>query len=177
MAKLSKKQAQFCQEYVIDLNATQAAIRAGYSEKTAQVQSSRLLLNVMVKNRIAALIDERNQRNQVDADYVLQRLVAIDQMDVIDIMNDAGDLKPVREWPEIWRSALSGLDIVAMAGSDDTTTLLKKIRWPDKLKNLELLGRHTNVQAFKDKIDVSGEVNLVERILAARKRARPDSEP
>ena len=70
MAKLSKEQAQFCQEYVIDLNATQAAIRAGYSEKTAQVQSSRLLLNVMVKNRIAELIDERNERNQVDADYV-----------------------------------------------------------------------------------------------------------
>ncbi|WP_336285472.1 terminase small subunit [Citrobacter arsenatis] len=172
MAKLSKKQAQFCLEYILDLNGTQAAIRAGYSPRTAQEQSSRLLLNVMVKNQIAELVDARNERNKIDADYVLKRLVAIDQMDVIDILTDSGNLKPVSDWPEIWRSTLSGLEIIALAGGEDSEATLKKIRWPDKLKNLELLGRHVDVQAFKDRVEHTGEVGFVERILAARKRAR-----
>lgn len=59
-----------------------------------------------------------------------------------------------------------------MAGGEETETILKKIKWPDKLKNLELLGRHVDVQAFKDKVEHTGEVALVDRIVAARKRAR-----
>lgn len=151
---LNDKQEMFCREYLIDLNATQAAIRAGYSEKTANAQASRLLVNVNIQNRIKKLKSNRNERVEVDADYVLKRLVEIDQMDVLDILNESGDLKPVRDWPKTWRTTLSGLDVMSIStGEEGTDALLKKIKWPDKVKNLELLGKHVKVQAFKEQIE------------------------
>jgi phage terminase small subunit len=72
--ELKDKQEQFCQEYLIDLNATQAAIRAGYSKRAATVQGSRLLTNANVASRIAELQAERSQRTGIEADYVLQGL-------------------------------------------------------------------------------------------------------
>ena len=150
MTKLTDKQELFCREYLIDLNATQAAIRAGYKESSAQEQSSRLLSNVMVQGYIMELKQQRNDRNKIDADYVLKRLVEIDQMDILDILAPSGDFLPIKEWPRTWRTTLSGLDI-AIIGSGDTEAIMKKIKWPDKTKNLELLGKHVSVQAFKEK--------------------------
>lgn len=74
MAKLTAKQELFCQEYIIDLNATQAAIRAGYSEKTASAQASRLLNNVNITARVKELKDERAEKLELDAYWVLKRL-------------------------------------------------------------------------------------------------------
>ncbi|KPD01959.1 terminase small subunit [Moellerella wisconsensis] len=151
---LNDKQEMFCREYLIDLNATQAAIRAGYSEKTANAQSSRLLINVNIQNRIQELKLNRNERIEIDSDYVLKRLVEIDQMDVLDILTETGDLKPVKSWPKSWRTTLSGLDVMVMSSSEEgSEALLKKIKWPDKVKNLELLGKHVRVQAFKEQIE------------------------
>lgn len=149
MAKLTDKQELFAREFIVDLNATQAAIRAGYSAKTAQEQSSRLLSNVMVQARIGELKADRNEQVGVDAAYVLRRLTEIDQMDVLDILLANGELKPIKDWPKVWRTTLSGMDVVEMA-SADSSALLKKIKWPDKVKNLELLGKHVTVQAFKE---------------------------
>lgn len=162
MARLTDKQELFCREYLIDLNATQAAIRAGYKERTAQEQSSRLLSNVMVQAHIQALKEDRNKRNNIDADYVLQRLVEIDQMDVADILNDDMSIKPLSEWSLAWRRTLQGVDIVYLSSTKDTETLVKKIKWPDKIKNLELLGKHVEVQAFKEKTETT--VNIVDEI-------------
>ncbi|MCX8597670.1 MULTISPECIES: terminase small subunit [unclassified Gilliamella] len=163
MTKLTDKQELFCREYLIDLNATQAAIRAGYKETTAQEQGSRLLSNVMVQSYILELKQQRNERNKINADYVLKRLTEIDQMDVVDILNDNGDLLPIKEWPKVWRTTLSGLDIAIM-GSGDTEAIMKKIKWPDKVKNLELLGKHVDVQAFKEKTETT--VNVVDEVSA-----------
>lgn len=163
MTKLTDKQELFCREYLIDLNATQAAIRAGYKESTAQEQSSRLLSNVMVQSYILELKQQRNERNKIDADYVLKRLTEIDQMDVADILNHNGDLLPIKEWPKVWRTTLSGLDIAIM-GSGDTEAIMKKIKWPDKVKNLELLGKHVDVQAFKEKTETT--INVVDEVSA-----------
>lgn len=148
---LTDKQEAFCREYLIDLNATQAAIRAGYSEKTAHEQASRLLAHVNVKKRIQVLMEARKKRIEVNADYVLKRLVDIDQMDVVDILNESGDLKPIKAWPKVWRTTLSGLDIAAIR-LEGAEALLKKIKWPDKIKNLELLGKHIAVQAFREQV-------------------------
>ncbi|MCX7132283.1 terminase small subunit [Aeromonas sp.] len=162
MAKLSDKQELFAREYLKDLNATQAAIRAGYSAKTAQMQSSRLLLNVMVQGRIAELKAARNEELKIDANYVLRRLVEIDEMDVLDIMTDEMNIKPVSQWPPVWRRYLTGFDLAEMfegRGDDrEMVGILKKIKWPDKVKNLELLGKHVSVQAFRDQVasEVSG---------------------
>lgn len=161
MAKLTDKQELFAREYLKDLNATQAAIRAGYSEKTARSQANRLLTNVDIENRIAELKSVRNEEVGIDAAYVLKRLVEIDQMDVLDILLANGELKPIKDWPKTWRTTLSGMDVTEMAG--DAAGLLKKIKWPDKVKNLELLGKHVDVQAFKENIktEQSGTLEVV----------------
>lgn len=74
---MTPKQAAFVDEYLIDLNATQAAIRAGYSEKTAQEQSSRLLSNVIVSQHIQKLMGEREKRVGRTADDVLRDIESV----------------------------------------------------------------------------------------------------
>lgn len=150
---LTDKQEMFCREYLIDLNATQAAIRAGYSDNTARKIGSENLTKPDIAQRIIDLKSERNERVEVNADYVLRRLVEIDEMDVLEILKDDGGLKMVHEWPKVWRTTLSGLDILTTVTNFDETTMeniLKKIKWPDKVKNLELLGKHISVMAFKE---------------------------
>ena len=164
---LTDKQEMFCREYLIDLNATQAAIRAGYSEKTANRTASENLSKPDVQNRIAELKVQRNEQVNIDAAYVLRRLVEIDEMDVLDIMTDDMSIKPVSQWPASWRRYLSGFDLADMfegKGEDrEMVGILKKIKWPDKVKNLELLGKHVTVQAFKDKTEISGGVTVETR--------------
>lgn len=172
MANLTPKQELFCHEYILDLNATQAAVRAGYSKKTANRISSRLLTKVDIQNRITELQVERNNRVQIDADYILNRLVEIDKMDALDIHNDDGSLKDMKDWPLVWRQFICGLDLAEMRNGDDEVmaVTIKKIKWPDKVKNLELLGRHVIVGAFKDKLEVSGNLELANKMKAARER-------
>jgi phage terminase small subunit len=161
---MTPKQQRFVEEYLIDLNGKQAAIRAGYSEPTAEVTASRLLSNVKVSAAVDEQRAKRAERTKIDADYVLNRLVEIDQMDVLDIMDDKMNLKPVHAWPPVWRRYLSGFDVAEMfegRGDDrEMVGILKKIKWPDKVKNLELLGKHVGVQAFKDKVEHSGGVTI-----------------
>lgn len=156
MAKLTDKQELFAREYLKDLNATQAAIRAGYSEKTAKEAGYENLTKPHVLELVAELKAQRVEQTGIDAAYVLRRLVEIDQMDVIDIMTDDMSIKPVSEWPASWRRYLSGFDLADMfegRGEDrEMIGILKKIKWPDKVKNLELLGKHVTVQAFKDNV-------------------------
>ncbi|MGJ0625299.1 terminase small subunit [Xenorhabdus bovienii] len=154
--KMTAKQKTFCREYLVDLNATQAAIRAGYSAKRA----SELGYQLMQKSHVVALIDElkqaRNTQLGIDAHYVLMRLVEIDQMDVADILKEDLSIKPLGQWPESWRRYLSGFNLAEMfegrGDERDMVGILKKIKWPDKVKNLELLGKHVSVQAFRDSV-------------------------
>ncbi|MCC8376700.1 terminase small subunit, partial [Photorhabdus kayaii] len=108
---LTGKQEMFCREYLVDLNATQAAIRAGYSDKTANRIGSENLTKLDIQKRISELKSDRNEVVKIDAEYVLKRLVEIDRMDVLDIIDDDGRLKAVSEWPVVWRTTLSGFDI------------------------------------------------------------------
>ena len=172
MANLTPKQELFCHEYILDLNATQASVRAGYSKKTANRISSRLLTKVDIQNRITELQVERNNRVQIDADYILKRLVEIDKMDALDIHNDDGSLKDMKDWPLVWRQFICGLELAEMRNGDDEVmaVTIKKIKWPDKVRNLELLGRHVIVGAFKDKLEVSGNLELANKMKAARER-------
>lgn len=160
--KLKAKHEVFCREFLVDLNATQAAIRAGYSPKRADVNGSILARQPAIKARINELKQERIDQLGIDANYVLMRLVEIDKLDVADILEDDLSVKPLSEWPEAWRRYLSGFNLAEMfegRGDDrEMTGILKKLKWPDKVKNLEMLGRHVAVQAFKDnvKTELSG---------------------
>jgi len=181
-------QEAYCQEYIKSPgNQTQAAINAGYSSKTAAKFASQNMRDERIQKRIAELMAERNKRLKVSADYVLNRLVEIDQMDVIDILNDDGGMKPIAEWPKVWRTSLSAMDIATIKTTqaslqkengeadlsvEDVEHILKKVKWPDKVKNLELIGKHVDVNAFKDRVEVSGTVTIADRMAAARKRLK-----
>ena len=149
MAKLTDKQKMFCLEYLIDLNATQAAIRAGYSVKTAKDIGCENLAKPNIQSRIQELKAERVKSIAIDAKYVLKRLVEIDSLDVMDILDDSGSMLAIKEWPKSWRTSISGIDIQEMMG-DDISTVIKKIKWPDKLRNLELLGKHVDIKAWEE---------------------------
>lgn len=158
-------------------NQTQAAINAGFSPKSAHVKASTMMRDERIQKRIAELMEERNKRLRVSADYVLLRLVEIDQMDVIDILDDEGGLKPISQWPKVWRTSISAVDInrIRMAMKDDEEDIestLQKIKWPDKVKNLELIGKHVDVNAFKERLEVTGTVTIADRMAAARRRLK-----
>lgn len=169
-------QEAYCQSYIkTPENQSQSAIDAGFSPNTAAVKASVMMRDERIQKRIAELMEERNKRMRVSADYVLMRLVEIDQMDVLDILNDDGSLKPIREWPKIWRTTLSGFDLsstIMNMNEDSIETILKKIKWPDKVKNLELIGKHVDVNAFKERLEVSGTVTIADRMAKARDRVK-----
>lgn len=175
---LTVMQEAYAQEYVkCPENQTQAAINAGFSPKSAHVKASAMMRDERIQKRIAELMEERNKRLRVSADYVLLRLVEIDQMDVIDILDDEGGLKPISQWPKVWRTSISAVDInrIRMAMKDDEEDIestLQKIKWPDKVKNLELIGKHVDVNAFKERLEVSGTVTIADRMAAARRRLK-----
>lgn len=129
MKQLTPKQELFCREYLKDLNATQAAIRAGYSEKTAQVQSSRLLSNVMVQQRVSELAAERNSRVGIDADYVLRQAVKLHErcMQEVEPITDRRGEEILDEGGK----TIFGFDAKGAAAA------------------LKLVGEHISVQAFK----------------------------
>ncbi|AZS50407.1 terminase small subunit [Entomomonas moraniae] len=159
MRKLTNKQKLFVKEYLIDLNASQAAIRAGYSKASANQIATELLGKTVVINAIQKAMDKRTERTKINADYVLNRLVEIDQLDVADILQDDGKLKPIQEWPKAWRQSITGIDVQELM-SGDIESLVKKIKWPDKLKNLELLGKHVAISAFNEKQEQPQELPI-----------------
>lgn len=175
---LTAMQEAYCHSYIkTPENQSQAAIDAGFSPNTAAVKASVMMRDERIQKRIAELMEERNKRNRVSADYVLMRLVEIDQMDVIDILDDEGGLKPISQWPKVWRTSISAVDInrIRMAMKDDEEDIestLQKIKWPDKVKNMELIGKHVDVNAFKERLEVSGTVTIADRMAAARRRVK-----
>lgn len=161
MAKLTPKQQRFVDEYLIDLNATQACIRAGYSEKTAEQMGYQLLQKTSVQTAIEQAMSERRQRAKINADYVLNRLVEIDQLDIADILDESGNFKPISEWSKEWRLNLSSFEIVENA----TGGFVKKIKFPDKVKNLELLGKHIQVGAWVNNQSIDLNANIKAEVI------------
>lgn len=165
---LTKKQRLFVDEYLIDLNATQAAIRAGYSTRRATEIGYQLLQRPEVAQAIQAAMAERSKRTEVEADYVIRRLREIDEMDVLDILEDDGSFRSIRDWPRAWRQFLSGIEIAELfEGRGDDRRIagvLRKVKWPDKLRNLELLSRHVGTESAALDIELK-------RLEVAKKRA------
>ena len=174
---LTEQMVRYCEERIKNPDdQTGCAIAAGYSAATAAQAASRLEADPRIQERIAHLRQARSRRTKIDADYVLKRLVEIDQMDVLDILTDEGSLKPVSQWPKVWRTSLSAMDInrIRMAGADgqeDIESTMQKVKWPDKVKNLELIGKHVGVSAFKEVQELNINVSLADKLAAARKRA------
>ncbi len=156
---MNDKQRRFVEEYLIDLNATQAAIRAGYSAKTAKQQGQRLLTNVDVQVAVSEAKVKRSNDTGINATWLLQRLAAEAVADISDLYTEDGRIRPVHEWPLIWRQGLvAGLEVETIG---EGAGRLTKVRLSDRIKRLELIGKHIDVQAFKDKIEHSGALTIV----------------
>lgn len=160
--KLTPQQLRFCQEYIIDLNGRQAAIRAGYSEKTAQEQSSRALSNVKVADKVQELMNKRSERTAITADVILNELLRLARVDIAGAYDQIGNLLPVHLMPEDVRRAISSIDVFeeheGVGREREYVGDTKKLKFYDKTKALELLGRH--LKLFTDKIEHSGKVTL-----------------
>ncbi|WP_085905834.1 terminase small subunit [Kiloniella majae] len=137
--QLTERQKRFVEEYLIDFNATQAAIRAGYSPNSVKQSASRTLKNPLVQDAIEHAKSVRSQRLQVDADYVLKGAV--------ELFERCMQRSPVADGDGEYKFQHTG------AG-----------------KALEIIGRHVSVQAFKEKVEMSIENELVDRLMRGRKR-------
>ena len=156
---LTPKQARFVEEFLIDLNATQAAIRSGYAHPTTQ--GPRLLENVGVATAIAAAQAGRSKRTEINSDWVLSRLASEATADLADILDNAGSIKPVADWPLIWRQGLvAGIDVQENEVEGVKVGQTVKIKLSDRIKRIELIGKHVDVQAFRDQVHNTGGITL-----------------
>lgn len=144
MAKLTAKQQRFCDEYLIDLNATQAAIRAGYSPRTAEQAASRLLRFVKVQDEIAREMAERSKRTGINQDRVLMEIAKMAFVN----MDDVIDLDTAQVKQTATKDDLACIQSVKIKPTEFGTE--REIKLCDKKSNLELLGRHLGM--FKDKV-------------------------
>ncbi|TIN82237.1 terminase small subunit [Mesorhizobium sp.] len=171
---MTPKQEQFVREYLIDLNATQAAIRAGYSAKTAYSQGERLLKNDEIAAAIEAAKTERSEETKIDAAWVLKRLAEEAQADMADLYTETGAIKPVHEWPLIWRQGLvAGIKHQELRDSEGNRTgeFIIDVKVSDRVRRLELIGKHVAVKAFEEQVNVTGLDALADRLARAAKRA------
>jgi phage terminase small subunit len=139
-SKLTDKQALFCQEYLVDLNATQAAIRAGYSKKTAGVIGIQNLGKLNIQEVITKLKDKRSEKVEIDAAWVLRQAVKLHQRCMQEV-------KPKRN--------KKGEQI-----TDDDGNPVFEFNASAAAKGLELVGKHVNILAFKEQIEHSGTIKL-----------------
>jgi len=166
--RLTPMQERFVQEYLIDLSPAKAAIRAGYSPKTADKQGSQVLALPWVQERIAAGKDRRAARVEVDSDFVLRRLLDEVNADAADLYDpETGELLPVPAWPEVWRRGLvSTIRTTKLYGrGEDRATeigIQTDVVLVDRARRLELLGKHIKVNAFADRVQVGLDSPLQE---------------
>lgn len=155
-AKLNDKHKIFISEYLVDRNATAAAIRAGYSEKTAKQQGSRLLTNADIKAEIDRRTEKRAERLEITADRVLQEIAKLAFMDPRRFFNSDSSPKQIGELDDDTAAALAGMEVVELFdGQGDQKHcygLLKKYKLADKGQNLERLGKH--LKLFTDRVEV-----------------------
>lgn len=148
---MTKKQKRFVEEYLIDLNATQAAIRAGYSPDTAKSIGSENLTKPDIQARIAKAMAERSRRTGVNADRVIMELAKIAFVNASDVIDADTATVKADALPED-TAAIQSVKVKTF-GEDG---LEREVKMADKLKALELLGKHLGM--FKDKVELSGSL-------------------
>lgn len=170
---LTPKQAAFVREYLVDLNATQAAVRAGYSPKTCEEQGYQLLRKTSVKAEIQAAMDKRAAKVELNGDRVLNEITKLAFADIRKVFDQAGNLLPVHMLPDEIAASISSIEVVTskIPGSEPVEVEhTAKIKFWDKRGSLEMLGRH--LKLFTDKIEVDVTSSLAERIKEARERTK-----
>lgn len=159
--RLTQKQLKLIEVLMANDGITlkDAGVMAGYSSAASHGAVCKALSLPHVKAYYDEQLAARAKRTGIDADYVLTRLAAIDDMDLADIYDANGKLLPVLKWPKIWRQMVKEVDLKT-----------GKIKMQDKLRTLELIGKHVGVRAFAELVEISDTTGLAERMSKARKR-------
>jgi phage terminase small subunit len=148
---LTPKQKRFVAEYLVDLNATAAARRAGYSAKTADRIGPELLGKTCVSEAIQQAIREREKRTEITQDMVLRETAKLAFFDIRKMFDKDGKPLDIPKLDADTAAALVGLDVQDVADNDgDYVGFVKKYKMADKLKALELLGKHLGAWEPKD---------------------------
>ena len=153
---MTDQQKRFVEEYLIDLNATQAAIRAGYSPKTANEQGNRLLTNVSVQTELNKQMAKRSRRTGVTQDRVVRELAKIAFLDMTQVVDDHGRIRDDAT-PED-RACIESIKYKS-SSSDQGESVEREVKVASKLKALELLGKHLGM--YSDKLNIEGAVPIV----------------
>lgn len=197
MANLTAKQQRFCDEYLVDLNATQAAIRAGYSEKRASEQAYQLLQKTTVQNFIQQRKQERMERTEITQDFVLKELMDMASVNATDYArivekNATAVVEGVeiqlydeKGNPVMYRTVEPILTEELTETQKKALRVIKKgrdgfeIQPYDKLKILELLGRHLGMWDKKTEMDNEEQRARIEKTKAETSRIKgedPDAD-
>ena len=153
---LTRKQKAFIEEYLIDLNATQAAIRSGYSPDTAKEIGCENLTKPNIKAAIDKAMAERSKRTGICADRVLQELAKIafvNPADVIDVEDASILANPTREDT----ACIQSVKVKSM-DTDKGSSIEREVKFYDKKAALELLGKHLGI--MNDKLDLNADLDI-----------------
>ena len=154
---MTKKQKRFVEEYLVDLNATQAAIRAGYSPQTARDIGCENLTKPNIQNAIATAMADRSRRTGINQDRVIQeiaKLAFLNPVDVIDM--DEATIKDEANRDDT--ACIASVKVKVIPGEGGNITE-REVKTYDKLKALELLGKHLGM--FTDKLKMEGNLPVV----------------
>lgn len=172
--KHHQRRTRFIKEYLIDQNATRAAIAAGYSEKSAKVTGSRLLTNANIRSRIETGNDKVNAGLDLTVERVRLEIARLAYYDPGAFWNQDGTAKPIHEIDEDSRRAIAGFETAELfEGNGEERSLagyIKKFKLADKGRALELAARH--LKMLTDKVEVSASDEIVKRLMEGRQRAR-----
>lgn len=142
-AGLTNKQATFVQEYLVDKNATQAAIRAGYSTKSAASQGERLLRNADVRSEVEAGQARLAERVGITAERVLLERARIAFFDPRKLLDRDGNPRPLHELDDDTAAAIAGLDVMQILGGDATPSVMSIV------KKYKLAAKDTSLAALE----------------------------
>lgn len=150
---LNKKQQRFVEEYLIDLNATQAAIRAGYSPNTAREQASRLLSNVNVQTEVDKAMAKRSRRTGISQDRVIQELARIGFCKITDVADSNGKIKDNASEDDL--ACIESIKVKRSKTENGAVSEEREVKIASKVKCLELLGKHLGMWNDKTTLNVS----------------------
>ena len=146
--KLTDKQEMFCKEYMIDLNATQAAIRAGYSEKTANEIGCQNLAKLNIQEYISILKNKRSEKLEIKSDDVLKELKNWAFGDFTDVMQLS--FEEIKELPIELRRLITGFEKVTTQGQYASEKI--KVTFVDKKAAMDMIAKHMSFFAPEEKI-------------------------
>ncbi len=156
MPKLKNlKHERLVQEYLVDLNQTQAAIRAGYSTKSANQQASELFAKPNIRARVEELMADRSKRIGINADRVVRELARIAFVNPVDVV-DTKSATVKDDASEDDTAAIASVKVKIVTGDFDSVE--REVKFADKLKALELLGKHLGM--YTDNVHLTGDVGV-----------------